>query len=79
MRAKRWSMREAAEQIGVRHQHLSGSVYGHVRPSEVVREKLPALLGVPLDELFTHDVLRVPYRGASGTMGRPYKSSTVSE
>jgi transcriptional regulator with XRE-family HTH domain len=40
--------------------HLAQALQGRIRPNYEVRERLPDLLGVPLEELFTEDALQPP-------------------
>ena len=49
-----------ARRIGVNRQHLQQALWGRIRPSEQVRNELPAFLGVPLNELFTEHALAPP-------------------
>ena len=49
-----------AQCIGVDRQHLRQALWGRIRPSEKVRNELPAFLGVPLNELFTECALAPP-------------------
>lgn len=51
------SIRKIADEIGVPYAHLGNALTGRIIPNDDVREKLPAFLGVPLEELFTSDVL----------------------
>ncbi len=46
-----------ARLIGVDDHELRGTLYGKCRPSAEVREKLPLILGVPLEMLFDADVI----------------------
>lgn len=62
-RDARLSITEAAEQINVRRSHLNSALLGYCAPSEDVRERLPRLIGRPLEELFTPESLAEPYRG----------------
>lgn len=55
-----------AHQIGVGHQHLNRVVNGRTPPSDAVRERLPEFIGVPLEELFTPELLSTPF----GKVGR---------
>ncbi len=50
-----------ARVIDVSYLQLRNSVYGRTRPNQAVRDRLPALLGVALSELFTPDAL-IPLR-----------------
>jgi hypothetical protein len=52
---------KAARDLGVSYGHLRRCITGRNRPCDVLREKLPAYLGVPLEELFTPEVLAKPY------------------
>jgi len=58
---QRWSIARAATEIGVPVSHLGNCVYGKIVPSPGVRERLPRLLGVPLEELFTAEALAEEY------------------
>jgi transcriptional regulator with XRE-family HTH domain len=49
-----------ARYLGVNQAHLYQALAGRCRPNAELRAKLPELLGVPLDELFTEDALRPP-------------------
>ncbi len=53
-----------ARLIGVSDPELRASLYGKTRPSAVVRERLPLILGVPLEAIFCDDVLAEPKREA---------------
>lgn len=52
---QRWTVRRAAHAIGVPFFHLSNATKGFCRPNSIVRKKLPILLGVDLEKLFTTD------------------------
>ncbi|HZN70583.1 MAG TPA: helix-turn-helix transcriptional regulator [Micromonosporaceae bacterium] len=58
---KRWSVVGLAAELGVKHAHLNQAIRGRVRPAPRLRERLPELLGVPLEELFTAEALERPY------------------
>jgi len=49
-----------ARVIGVDPSHLSLALRGRILPNVRVRERLPALLGVPLGQLFDAHVLALP-------------------
>ena len=49
-----------ARAIGVNPAHLHQTLSGRIRPNVRVRERLPALLGVPLSELFDEALLKLP-------------------
>lgn len=57
----RGTITEVARKIGVPERHLYNVVYGWTRPNDVVRDKLPELLGIPLREMFTADAVAAPY------------------
>jgi transcriptional regulator with XRE-family HTH domain len=60
LREKGWSILQAAQEIGVTYPQLHYAMNGTTRPRPDVRERLPELLGVPLEELFTPEALE-PY------------------
>lgn len=61
--------REVAEQIGVSYTHLGLCMTGRARPRQEVRDRLPALLGVTLEECFDAELLSKEYGGVRGTNG----------
>jgi hypothetical protein len=61
LRAERWSIALAARTIGVPETHLRNAVLGRTYPNAIVREKLPALLGIGLEDLFIPDMLAKAY------------------
>ena len=60
------TQREAAEFIGCRVNHLRNALNGRSHPNESVREKLPILVGMPLEVLFEAEVLQDDYTGPRG-------------
>ncbi len=54
--------REAAEAIGEDFEHLANAIAGRSYPSALIRDRLPELLGVALEECFTPESLRRKYR-----------------
>ena len=60
------SQREAAEFIGCRINHLRNALNGRSHPNESVRERLPILVGMPLEVLFDPEVLEDDYTGPRG-------------
>lgn len=46
--------------MGVPESHLLPALYGRIRPNITVREKLPKIVGRPLEELFTAEALSAP-------------------
>ena len=58
---QRISVQKCADDMGVTFGHLRKVIIGHTRPKPVLREKLPAYLGVDLEDLFTEDILDQPY------------------
>lgn len=63
LRRERWSIRAAAVKIEVPPGHLAYAVRGWATPSQEVRDRLPALLGVPLSDLFEPWLLDRNYGG----------------
>lgn len=61
LRDQRYTTRQAAVAIDVEPGHLASVLAGHIRPHPVVRERLPELLGVPLEDLFDADRIDKPY------------------
>ncbi len=51
-----------ARTIGVQEHQVRAPLHGIIRPNAVVRERLPLILGVPLECLFTADALAAPER-----------------
>lgn len=65
---------ELAAKIGVTYAHLVSAITGRVRPNDRVREQLPKALGVPLERLFTTEVLSQPYYAGRGPHPRQHIS-----
>ena len=62
LRRQRWTCPQAAAQMdGVDTSQLQRAVAGRTRPTKEIRDQLPKLLGVPLEELFTPDILAKPF------------------
>ncbi len=77
---ERWSVAHAAREINIHYPHLLRALMGVVRPCEEVRERLPRLLGVPLESLFTEEILAEPYVFARGRRpAMPPNSGYVSK
>lgn len=57
---QRWLVSAAATAIDVNYHHLRNAVGGRCRPNDEVRERLPKLLCVPLEELFHPEALEKP-------------------
>lgn len=57
---------EAATLIGVDTAHLANCLSGRTHPAQTVRDKLPALLGVTLEECFDAELLAKEYGGRRG-------------
>lgn len=68
--AERWTVPAAARRIGVPANHLKSAVHGRTAPSPVLREQLPALLGVPLAQLFTAEALATEFNPRVGPGSR---------
>lgn len=58
-----WSISSLARELGVKRTHLDGTLHGDTTPSPVVREQLPKLLGVPLEQLYTRALLARRWTG----------------
>lgn len=63
LRERYITLPDAARRIDVLPGHLRGVLNGHVSPSPSVRERLPELLGLALDELFDADLLAREWTG----------------
>lgn len=78
LREERWSLAKAAETLNIPPLHLRGAVMGRVVPSPALRDRLPALLGVPLSELFSSDALIATYQPEQNAYrhrgGRPWST-----
>ncbi|MDN5744098.1 MAG: hypothetical protein L0H31_03135 [Nocardioidaceae bacterium] len=61
LRTNPYTTCQAAEAIGIDHIHLGNNITGIVRPCPEVRERLPQLLAVPLEDLFDAELLSKPY------------------
>lgn len=66
IKEQRRSIGVVAQAIDVPYLHLRNALYGHVVPSPGVRERLPKLLGVRLDELFDAATLAREYQPNRG-------------
>lgn len=78
LQARRFTTRQAADAIRVDLTHLASAIGGHVRPCQAVRDRLPNLLGVPLQDLFSEEALRLPYAGDLGLNFGPQRKRPVS-
>lgn len=54
---QRWSYTLLADKLGVSHRQVGNAAKGWSRPIPVLREQLPTILGVPIEELFTPGAL----------------------
>ncbi len=66
IKEQRRSIGVVAQAIDVPYLHLRNALYGHVTPSPAVRDRLPKLLGVRLNQLFTADKLAREYQPKHG-------------
>lgn len=78
LQAQRYTTRQAADAIGVDWVHLGSTIKGSIRPCQAIRDRLPALLGVPLEDLYTPDMLVLPYMGDVGVGKAMTRSKPVS-
>jgi len=64
---KEWTYGDLAAAIGepVTRNHLVNCFCGQARPMPEVREMLPRLVGRPIEDLFTDEVLSKPYNPAA--------------
>jgi transcriptional regulator with XRE-family HTH domain len=62
MRRQRWHYSLLAREINVTQKQLYAAARGIVVPSPPLRDKLPAILGVPLSRLFTAEALDYRYQ-----------------
>ena len=60
------STQEAADFIGCHLSHLSNVLNGRSRPNDLVRERLPKLIGLPIEALLDADLLTGEYSGPHG-------------
>jgi hypothetical protein len=60
IRKGKYSISMVAEMVGVREAHFVPALYGRIRPNMTVRERLPKVLGVPIEQLFTAEALSAP-------------------
>lgn len=63
MNEHRWMPTRFAHEIHEKPRHVKNAMRGVVRPSRVLREQAPRILGVPLEELFTAAALEPPNTG----------------
>ena len=61
LKARGWSITAAAEELKENRSHLNAALLGRVPPCDALRESLPRMLGIPLEKLFTHELLALPY------------------
>ncbi len=59
---QRWTVAAAARQLGVEYPQLYNAVTGRITPTIHLRNALPTLLDVPLEKLFTVEVLKATPR-----------------
>jgi transcriptional regulator with XRE-family HTH domain len=57
---------DAAEFIGCTKAHLSNVLAGRSHPNDKVRDKLPELLGLPIEALLDPELLEGEYTGYHG-------------
>lgn len=53
MKAERWTHVLLAHELGVPTTHVKNVALGWTRPKQILRDRLPEILGVPLESLFT--------------------------
>ncbi|MDJ0396780.1 hypothetical protein QMK17_26190 [Rhodococcus sp. G-MC3] len=57
LREQRWTFTLMADELGVSRRQVGNAAKGWSRPIPALREQLPIILGVPLEELFTPSAL----------------------
>ncbi len=67
IRATGRSLSKIADEAGVPYLHLRQACRGLARPSQRVRERLPVVLGLPIEELFEPASLVPPLASATCT------------
>jgi transcriptional regulator with XRE-family HTH domain len=72
-REERWSLSALARRLDVPLGHLTNAMHGRAHPSDAIRDRLPAVVGRPLSELFTQEALARAYSGPRGNMHRRLK------
>lgn len=70
-----YTIPQIAEIIGENPSHLGSALRGRAYPSELIRDTLPVVLGVPLEQLFNPDRLHMPYGGPRGRNGGRRKAT----
>lgn len=63
MHEQRWTITRLAKDHDFDALHLKYVVSGVVRPNMDIRERIPDILGVPLEDLFTAEALKPPNTG----------------
>ena len=66
IKEQRRSIAVVAQAIDVPYLHLRNALYGVAAPSLAVRERLPKLLGLRLDEVFDAQTLAREYKTTHG-------------
>lgn len=69
MKEERWTYSALARRINVPRAHLVNVMMGCAHPSTELRERLPVVLGKPIEELLSAESLAKPYTGPRP--GRP--------
>ncbi len=62
--------RDVADGVGCTQAHLSNVLQGRAHPSELVRERLPLILGLPIAVLLDAELLEGEYSGRRGGRAR---------
>jgi hypothetical protein len=78
MRRQRWHYSLRAGEVGVTPQQLYTAARGIVVPSPLLRDKLPAILGVPLSQLFTAEALDYRYQDTHHRFDHPERKTRTA-
>ena len=61
LKEQRWTLNRAAAEMDIPKYHFISACYGRVSPSPDLRARLPKLLNVPVEMLFSAQMLARPY------------------
>lgn len=75
---QRWSFSALADAIDVSRSHLYNACHGFTNPSDDLRQRLPQILGVKLEDLFTPEALAGKYTGNKRVRNRRHNKPLPS-
>jgi hypothetical protein len=70
VRRRHWNLRLVAFELGVGYSHLINSANGVTRPSRDLQQKLSKFFDLPVEKLFTDEVLAVEYHEGQARGGK---------